>query len=33
LLQVDPVGEASTLRCDRQRELRKLKRIRFGETD
>ena len=30
-LQVDPVGEAATLRCDRQRELRKLKRIRFGD--
>jgi transposase len=29
--QVDPVGEAQTLRCDRQRELRKLKRIRFGD--
>jgi transposase len=29
--QVDPVAEAQTLRCERQRELRKLKRIRFGD--
>jgi transposase len=29
--QVDPVAEAATLRCERQRELRKLKRIRFGD--
>src|SRR3954463_8097600 len=30
-LQVDPVAEAQTLLCERQRELRKLKRIRFGD--
>ena len=29
--QVDPVAEARVVRCDRQRELRKLKRIRFGD--
>jgi len=29
--QVDPVGEATTTRCDRQPQLRKLKRIRFGD--
>jgi transposase len=29
--QIDPVAETQTLRCDRQRELRKLKRIRFGD--
>jgi nucleoside-diphosphate-sugar epimerase len=29
--QVDPVAEARTVRCERQRELRKLKRIRFGD--
>jgi transposase len=29
--QVDPVAEAATLRCERQRELRRLKRIRFGD--
>jgi transposase len=29
--QVDPVAEAETLRCERQRELRKLKRIRLGD--
>lgn len=30
-LQIDPVAEAAALRCDRQRELRKLKRIEFGD--
>jgi transposase len=30
--QIDPVAEAGTVRCDRQRELRKLKRIRFGDN-
>ena len=30
--QIDPVAEAGTVRCDRERELRKLKRIRFGES-
>jgi transposase len=30
-LQIDPVAEAATLRCDRQRELRKLRRITFGD--
>src|SRR4051794_39030407 len=29
--QVDPVAEAQTQRCERQRELAKLKRIRFGD--
>jgi transposase len=29
--QHDPVSEAATIRCDRQRELRKLKRINLGE--
>ena len=29
--QIDPVAEAQTLRCERQRELRKLKRICFGD--
>jgi len=29
-LQIDPVAEASALRCDRQHQLRKLKRISFG---
>jgi transposase len=29
--QIDPVAEAATLRCDRQRELRNLKRIRLGD--
>jgi transposase len=29
--QIDPVAEARTLRCERQRELRRLKRIRFGD--
>jgi transposase len=28
--QLDPVAEAGVVRCDRQRELRRLKRIRFG---
>ena len=30
--QINPVAEAGTARCDRQRELRKLKRIRFGDS-
>ena len=30
--QQDPVGEAGALRCNSQRELRRLKRIRFGES-
>src|SRR4051794_3373481 len=30
--QFDPVAEASVVRCDRQRELRALKRIRLGES-
>jgi transposase len=30
--QHDPVSEAATVRCDRARELRKLKRINLGET-
>jgi transposase len=30
--QLDPVAEASVVRCDRQRELRALKRIRLGES-
>jgi transposase len=30
--QLDPVAEASTIRCDRKRELRKLKEIELGET-
>jgi transposase len=30
--QIDPVAEAGTVRCDRERELRKLKRIRFGDS-
>jgi transposase len=29
--QQDPVAEAGVVRCDRQRELRRLKRIRFGD--
>lgn len=29
--QLDPVAEANTIRCDRQRELRRLKRISFGD--
>jgi transposase len=29
--QLDPVAEASVVRCDRQRELRRLKRISFGD--
>ena len=29
--QLDPVAEAGVIRCDRQRELRKLKRIQLGE--
>jgi transposase len=29
--QVDPVAEAATLRCERQRAVRKLRRIRFGD--
>lgn len=29
--QLDPVAEAGTLRCDRQRELRKLKRLHLGD--
>lgn len=29
--QLDPVAEAQVARCDRQRELRKLKRVHFGE--
>ncbi len=29
--QIDPVAEAQTVRCERQRELRRLKRIRFGD--
>jgi transposase len=29
--QLDPVAEARVVRCDRQRELRKLKRISFGD--
>jgi transposase len=29
--QHDPVGEAATIRCDRHRELRRLKRINLGE--
>jgi transposase len=29
--QLDPVAEASVIRCDRQRELRRLKRISFGD--
>ena len=29
--QLDPVAEAAVVRCDRQRELRRLKRIRFGD--
>ena len=30
--QLDPVAEAGTVRCDRQRELRKLKRIDLGDS-
>jgi hypothetical protein len=30
--QFDPVAEAAVLRCDRQRELRRLKRIRLGDS-
>ena len=30
--QVDPVAEASVVRCDRQRELRALKRLRLGDS-
>jgi transposase len=30
--QLDPVAEAGVVRCDRQRELRKLKRIQLGES-
>jgi transposase len=30
--QVDPVAEAGTIRCDRARELRKLKRIDLGDS-
>jgi transposase len=30
--QQDPVGEAGALRCNCQRELRRLKRIRFGDS-
>jgi transposase len=30
--QHDPVAEAGTIRCDRQRELRKLKRIQLGNS-
>jgi transposase len=30
--QQDPVAEAGVIRCDRQRELRRLKRIRFGDS-
>jgi transposase len=30
--QLDPVAEAGVIRCDRQRELRRLKRIRFGDS-
>jgi transposase len=30
--QQDPVAEAQVVRCDRQRELAKLKRIRFGDS-
>jgi transposase len=30
--QQDPVSEAAALRCNSQRELRRLKRIRFGES-
>jgi transposase len=30
--QLDPVGEARVVRLDRQRELRRLKRISFGDT-
>ena len=30
--QHDPVSEAATIRCDRQRELRKLKRIDLGDS-
>ncbi len=30
--QLDPVAEAAVLRCDRQRELRKLKRITLGDS-
>jgi transposase len=29
--QLDPVAEAGVIRCDRQRELRRLKRISFGD--
>jgi transposase len=30
--QLDPVAEAGTIRCDRKRELRKLKRIQLGDS-
>ena len=30
--QLDPVAEGGVVRCDRQRELRKLKRIQLGES-
>ena len=30
--QHDPVGEAAVVRCDRQRELRKLKRLQLGDS-
>jgi transposase len=30
--QLDPVAEARTIRCDRKRELRKLKRIQLGDS-
>lgn len=30
--QLDPVAEAGVVRCDRQRELEKLKRLRLGES-
>jgi transposase len=30
--QFDPVAEAGVIRCDRQRELARLKRIRFGDS-
>ncbi len=30
--QLDPVAEAGVVRCDRQRELRKLKRIQLGDS-
>jgi hypothetical protein len=30
--QLDPVAEAGVIRCNSQRELRRLKRIRFGDS-